>query len=237
MAAPLAMFLAKNALAPSDRAAVIAADWSLHTLAKGECIQDQGAMPEGLFLLSSGVAQATRALPDGRQQILSLFVPANVVNCTPLPGPSRMRICALTPVTVLQISHEALEPLVQQHPGILMALWRETALHAVIQQEWIVSMGCQSSYARLARFIGELSFRFQAAGLGTAENVEFPLNQSDIADVLGISVVHVNRVLQRLRKDGLVSLSRNRLAILDRHALYQVAEFDPEYLRLPISDF
>jgi CRP-like cAMP-binding protein len=136
----------------------------------------------------------------------------------------------VTDVHVARIPRPALDELMRKHPSIGHALWRETARQAAIQQEWLVSVGRQDAYARLAHFLCEVSLRFRASGLADTQSCPFPLTQGDIADALGISTVHANRMLQRLRKEGLLGLSRGSLHIIDRRALYQAASFDPSYL-------
>jgi CRP-like cAMP-binding protein len=227
----LAAFVARTSLGPEERQALDAAAGLPRAVARGECILEQGSSPAALSILCSGVALSARSLADGRQQILSLFVPGDALDCTPFVSPSRVRISALTASTVAQIPTGTVKRLMQRHPAIMHALWGETAMHAAIQQEWMVSLGRQSAMARLAHLICELSFRFRAAGVADEDNCAFPLTQSEAADALGISVVHMNRVLQQLRKKGLVSLSRGQLSIIDKDALYLAAEFDPEYLR------
>jgi CRP-like cAMP-binding protein len=228
---PLSAFLVRTSLGSEEREALNAAAGPPRAIARGQCILEQGASPDALSILCRGVAQSARSLTDGRQQILALFVPGDALDCTPFFEPSRVRISALTAGTIVQIPTDTLKRLMEQHPAIMRALWGETAVHAAIQQEWMVSLGRQSAMARLAHLICELSLRFRAAGLADEENCAFPLTQSEAADALGISVVHMNRVLQQLRKKGLVALSRGNLSIIDREALYRAAEFDPEYLR------
>jgi CRP-like cAMP-binding protein len=69
------------------------------------------------------------------------------------------------------------------------------------------------------------------AGLAGAKSFGFPMTQGEMADALGISVVHVNRVLQHLRRDGLVALGRGTLLIRDWNGLARAADFDPAYLK------
>lgn len=199
--------------------------------ARFEYILEQGKRPAGLFVLCSGVARGVRMLQDGRQQIVAMFVPGDFLDCTPLPTPSRISVSALTPSTVIQISYDVLEGLQEKHPGIARILWNEAMRNAAIQQEWMVALGRLTAYGRLAHFICELSWRLRMAGLATEDSCDFPLTQSDLADALGLSVVHVNRILQQMRKDNLVTVARGRLTILDPPALRKVAEFDPGYLR------
>jgi CRP-like cAMP-binding protein len=214
----------------ADRIALRGAITGVGHFAPGECIHEQGDTPQGILILYEGVARAVRILGDGGQQILALFVPGDVLDCQPVAAPSAVRLCAVTVASVAKISRPALDELLRKYPSVGHALWRETARHAAIQQEWLVSVGRQNAYARLAHFICEISLRFRASGLADAESCPFPLTQCDIADALGISSVHVNRMLQRLRGERLLALSRGSLHIIDHDGLYRAAGFDPSYL-------
>ncbi len=214
----------------ADRIALRSAITGFDHFAPGECIHEQGDTPPGISILDEGVARAVRILGDGGQQILALFVRGDVMDCQPVAAPSAVRLCAVTAVRVAKIPRPALDELMHKRPSIAHALWRESARHAAIQQEWLVSLGRLDSYARLAHFICEIALRFRACGLADTQRCPFPLTQGDIADALGISTVHVNRVLQQLRREGLVALSRVSLHITDYKGLYQLAGFDPSYL-------
>ncbi len=104
-------------------------------------------------------------------------------------------------------------------------------------QEWIVGLGRRTAQTRLAHFLCEVSYRLQLSGHNDLDAFEFPLTQSELADVLGLSAVHVNRVLQVLRSRGLIELNRHRLVIRNRPGLYEISEFDPGYLQgMQVSD-
>jgi CRP-like cAMP-binding protein len=226
----LAPFLARTDLAEADRRALGAAVGEIHSVAPGHCIREQGATPQSLVILVEGIAHAVRILNDGRQQILALYVPGDAMDCQPARAPLPFRLCAVTTVRIARIACDDLAALMRASPGIAHALWCETARQMALQQEWLVSLGRQSSHARLAHFICEVSARFGGAGLGDGQRCPLPLTQIDISDALGISAVHVNRVLQQLRKEGLLTVSRGFLHIVDRDALYKIANFDPAYL-------
>jgi biotin operon repressor len=113
---------------------------------------------------------------------------------------------------------------------VLDALWLETATQAAVQQEWMVGLGRRTAQTRLAHFLCELSYRLQLNGRNDLDAFEFPLTQRELADVLGLSTVHVNRVLQTLRSLGMIELSRNQRMILNKAGLYEIAEFDSGYL-------
>lgn len=227
----LLAFLDRMAVGEAEKAALVEAASPARAFTRDAAILRQGDRPQGLSVLGRGIARAVHCLPKGRQQMVALFVPGDALGYTPLSGPSRISISALTPCAVIQIPDEKLKPLMARFPDIAKCLWIETARQALIQLEWMVSLGRLSAYARLAHFICELDWRFRASGLATDGAYIFPLTQGELADALGLSAVHVNRIVQRLRQDGLLTLDKGRLTIADLSRLYDIAEFDPEYLR------
>src|ERR1700758_3949675 len=119
----------------------------------------------------------------------------------------------LTPRRRRSIPLPELYRLVIDRPTIGRALWLETATQAAIQQEWILGLGRRMAQTRLAHFLCEVSCRLQLRGRNDLDAFEFPMTQGELADILGLSTVHVNRVLQALRSRGLIELGRNRLVI------------------------
>jgi CRP-like cAMP-binding protein len=94
----------------------------------------------------------------------------------------------------------------------------------------MVGIGRRSAFTRVAHLFCELIVRMQAVGLSSDYSVELPLTQTDIADALGLSTVHVNRTLQEIRSAGLIKLSRGRLVVLDWEGLCDAGEFEQSYL-------
>jgi len=205
-------------------------------VAKGEMIIEEGGGPVPLLLLCSGVVRATRTLEDGSQQIVALCLPGDPLNPGDFVlGRSGISISTFSPALVLSISAAELNPVLEQRPAILRGLWRETAWRASVQREWLIWLGRKPAEARLAHLLCEIACR-SVSSQRDIDDVEFPLTQRELGDILGLSTVHVNRVLQQLRNSKLVDLSRGRLIIRDRDGLYQAAEFDPAYLAMPEPD-
>jgi CRP-like cAMP-binding protein len=220
----------RMALPISDQRALLAASTPRQVL-KGECLIEQGADLSSLLILCSGMAHAVRILADGSQQIVAVFVAGDALNAGELVfRQSRTAIFSLTATICLSIPLRQLNELVASQPAIARALWLETAMQAAIQQEWMVWLGRRTAQTRLAHFLCEVSHRLQLSAHSIHDAFEFPLTQRELADTLGLSPVHVNRVLQAMRRQGLIELSRNRLAIRDKAALSKIAEFDPQYL-------
>lgn len=99
-------------------------------------------------------------------------------------------------------------------------------------REWLVNIGQRDAYERVAHLLSELWLRMKMVGLTTGNSFELPVTQIELGDTLGLTSVHVNRTLQRLRADGLINLAQGRLHIPDVPRLMAVTKFEPNYLHL-----
>jgi hypothetical protein len=136
-------------------------------------------------------------------------------------GPRAINAC-----TIRSVQHG------QTHLHLGRLLWLSTLIDAAIHREWLVAMGRRPALNQFAHLVCELFLRLQAVGLTQGMSFELPLTQAELGDVLGLSTVHVNRVIQQLRADGLVTWSEKRIVIADWSQLQEVAEFDPTFLNL-----
>jgi CRP-like cAMP-binding protein len=125
--------------------------------------------------------------------------------------------------------------LFREQPDLAHLFWRCTLIDAAIFREWMVGIGRRSAFTRIAHLFCELIVRMQAVGLSSGRSIELPLTQTDIADALGLSTVHVNRTLQEIRGAGLVELTRAKLVALNWERLCEAGEFDPTYLHRPFT--
>ena len=231
LVALLSKLARRLALSQSDQQALFEAASTPRHAVKGECLIKEGRETTSLVILCRGMARAVRTLVDGSQQIVAIFVEGETLN----PGElvfshSRTSVFALTPAICLSIPLEKLHRLAFSRPAISRALWLETAAQAAIQQEWMVWLGQCTAQARLAHLLCEVTYRLQISERNASDVFDLPLTQQELADILGLSTVHVNRTLQALRNRNLIELSRNRLTILDKAGLYEIAEFDLQYL-------
>jgi CRP-like cAMP-binding protein len=227
----IARSLSRIGLNLADQRALLAGASQPRHAQKDETLIEQSEEISSLLFLCNGMARAVRTLVDGRQQIVAVFVAGDTLNAGDLPfTQARNSISALTPAICLSIPLKHLNHVMADHPAIARALWLETAAQAAIQQEWMVWLGRHMAHTRLAHFLCEVSYRLQLNGPEARDAFEFPLTQRELADTLGLSPVHVNRMLQLLRSRGLIELSRQKLMIRNRAGLYEVAEFEPRYL-------
>ena len=220
-------------LSPDDRLTLEAAVERKHHLGPRQSIIEEGDDPNVVNVLLEGWACRYKILPDGRRQIIALLLPGDM--CDPhvylLPMMDQS-LGTLTPVTLAKMSGPTVRSMADGSPALAEALNWEVLVSAEIQREWTVSLGRRTALERLSHLFCEISHRMHATGLLNDSDCEFPLTQGDLADALGLSNVHVNRVLQELRAGGAVDVRSKRLIIHDRERLEDLAMFDPGYLHL-----
>ena len=119
-----------------------------------------------------------------------------------------------------------------ERPAIAQALWWSALVDEATLREWLVNIGRRPAEQRVGHLLCELLMRLQTVGLANGTSYELPITQSDVAETMGLTLVHVNRVLQRLRARNLITLGYKRLVINDVAALKAFSEFNPNYLHL-----
>ncbi len=182
-------------------------------------------------LLAEGFAFRSKTTPDGERQTVSMHIPGEIPDLQSLHlNVMDHDLIALTPCVIGFISHGALKALNVERPNIAAALWRETLMDAARLREWIVNVGRRSATARTAHLLLALHHRLRAIGMAQDGEFGLPVAQTDLADCLGLSAVHVNRVLQLLRAEGLLTVSRSEFHLLQQEKLEELAGFDPAYL-------
>ena len=203
------------------------------TLSAGDPIIRDGQRSASVALLVSGWAARFKLLPDGSRQITAFLLPGDFCDLQLLILKEMDHdVVALTPVTLACIAGKAMEELPLRSPALARALWQSALVDEAILRQWLTSIGRRDARAAIAHILCELHFRMTIAGLARADAIDLPVTQSQLADATGLTGVHVNRVLQGLRGDGLITLSRRQLTIHDVARLSEIAGFDAAYLRL-----
>lgn len=141
-------------------------------------------------------------------------------------------VSALTDCIVAYCPHVALRQVTETHAHLTRLLWLDTLIDAAVHRQWLAGLGRRPAVSRLAHLLCELYLRLEVVHRAGARRMDLPLSQSVLADVLGLSAVHVNRCVSQLRNDGLLEWCGKSVRLLDWDGLVHLAEFDPTYLRL-----
>ncbi len=199
----------------------------------GRTIVRTGTTLSASTLLIEGIVCRYKDLSDGQRQIMELHVTGDFVDLHGfLLKQLDHNVGAMTPVRVASVPHDALRGITETHPHLGRMLWFSTLLDAAIHREKILSIGRRSAMARIAHIFCELAVRLRTVGLADDEGYELPLTQADLADVTGLTSVHVNRMLKKLRDEDLLTFRGGTVTIGDWDRLQRMAEFDATYLHL-----
>jgi CRP-like cAMP-binding protein len=191
-------------------------------------------LPRNVHVLTEGFACRYKVLPDGRRAIVAFLLPGDFCDLhSAVLGRTDHAVASITACIFARTSFARINELAANNPRIANALWRATLADEAISREWLASMGQRSAGPQLAHLICELFFRLQMIDLAGADSFPFPFTQEELGDALGLSSVHVNRVLHQLRDEGLISLQGRTLTILDLPRLERFAGFSRNYLRSP----
>ncbi len=191
----------------------------------------EGMVPRSVFVLKDGMAIRYRNLPDGGRQIMTFLIPGDLCDVHVfLLKTMDHSLGTITPVRIAPISRDDILDLFAQHPRISAALWWSSLQEEAILRERIVSLGRRDARGRIAYMLCELLWRHAAIGLTNGGIFQLPLTQTELGDTLGLTPVHVNRILKEFRERRLITIERKILNILDIQGLQNIAAFDEKYL-------
>ena len=197
-----------------------------------DIIRDGEHSPDCHVILS-GIACRYKIVPDGGRQIMAFLVPGDLCDAEIFILKTMDHgVAALSPTTTALVPGEVIGELVRSSGALSSALWWGTLTDLAVLRERIVDHGRRDSHERLAHLLYELLVRYRMVGRSKDDAIDFPMTQSDLADATGMTPVHANRMLQKLRSEGLISLSGKTLKVLDRERLREVAGFNADYLHL-----
>lgn len=196
-------------------------------------IAKEGDRPEYVHVMLNGWAARYKTLRDGSRQIVDFVVPGDFCDLhVALLREMDHGIVALTPCSVARVGEDEIAKLTSENNRIVRAMWWSTLVDQSILREWVLNVGRRDAYERLSHLLCELHFRMERVGLVEDGQLALPLTQEELADATGLTAVHVNRTLQRLRREKLIEISRGTLTLLDASALREAAGFNPAYLHV-----
>src|ERR1700721_2814028 len=221
------------ALSEEESTAVVDSCRDVRDVGAREDVISQGDRTGGVKLLLDGFACRYKTLEDGRRQIVAYFVPGDLCDLRVFIL-KRMdhSIGAISPSRVATIAPDNMLKLMHTYPALTRALWWSTLVEEAITREWLVNVGLRNAIERMAHLFCELLYRFRAVGLNQGLSCTLPLTQVELGETLGLSSVHVNRTLQQLRRQKLITLNGGTLPIQNLPALEELSFFNPDYLHL-----
>jgi CRP-like cAMP-binding protein len=206
------------------------------SLPAGAAIVRHGEESDNLFTLYSGWAFRFKTLPDGRRQILNFLLPGDLLGLQAAMFDAALHgIEALTDVQLCVLPRRKVWALFGQRPGLAFDVaWLGSREESMVDEN-LTSVGRRTAAERVAALIISLYKRAKALGMVSGESFAFPLTQQHIADALGLSLVHTNKTLARLRRMGMFTRSNGTLTLTNPRILARVAQyFDEEIPSRPL---
>jgi CRP-like cAMP-binding protein len=232
----LSLFLdriaSRSQLSDAERAAILALPGEVTTVDPNRDLVSFGEVVDRTCLVADGLMARFGETRDGSRQISALYIPGDMPDLHSYVLPrSSWALTALTKTTTIRILHSAINAAVERYPAIGKAFWRDCTLDGAITAEWILNIGRRNARARVAHLYCEMAARYERIGKLEGMTFPFPINQTHLADALGLTPIHVNRTLAALRKAEIVSSASRTVTVLDWNMLKTAADFDPLYLQ------
>lgn len=203
------------------------------TVAARKDLISEGERPENVHLVLDGAAFRYKVLADGRRAIMALLLPGDFCDLNiAILGEMDHAIATIEQSRIVEIPRATIDELITNHPGITRALWWATLVDEATLREWLANMGRRPSDRQMAHFFCEIYTRMDAVKRVQDGRFRLSLTQEDLGDTLGMSTVHVNRTLQRLREEGFLEFLSREVEVRNIEALRRFAGFDPNYLHL-----
>jgi len=196
-----------------------------------QVIVRDGDRPTECCLVIEGFCHRSKTISDGGRQILSIHIPGEIPDLQSLHlAVMDHDLTTMSDCRLGFISHSALREMLRSRPSLAELFWRDTLIDAAMFRDWIVNVGQRPAVSRVAHMLVEIRERLRAIGRTSGPGYTLPMTQERIAEAMGISPVHANRVIRTLREDGILDLNRGQVTVLDERRLQDLADFDPRYL-------
>ena len=216
-----------------DREAFFSLPYEVHSYDPQRYIVREGDRAPAATIILNGLAYRHKVTVEGARQILSLHIPGDFVDLEgALLTVSDNNVQALTRCQVARVPCAAIISLIDNHARLARAMWIDTLIDASIYREWITNVGRRDALVAMCHLLCEFTRRLEVAGLAHREGYDLPMTQEQLADALGITPVHANRILRDLDARGLIMRDKRFVRVPDWEALRKVAGFNELYLHL-----
>lgn len=223
----------RHPLDPAEIAAIRSLPDEVRTIPPRKTVIHEGVSTNHSTLLLSGFMCRSKSLANGKRHMAELHVAGDFID---LHSFTLKRldhdIETLNACQMASVPHARLRSMFAEFPRLARIYWFHTNLDAANHRYWASSIAQMPALVRVATLFCEMLARLELVSLSRGNSFDFPLTQTDLGDCLGLTPIHVNRVLKSLREDRLAVFRNKRVEILDLPGLRDVAQFDPSYLYL-----
>ncbi|QEL12679.1 Crp/Fnr family transcriptional regulator [Kushneria phosphatilytica] len=200
-------------------------------LTPGEVLWLEGTSADELAVVSQGWAYSFYSLEDGTRLILDIYLPGDVIGLREFATSEHLAsVETITECTICRFPHKHLTDVFQQSSKLTRVFFAVASTQQSILVERMINLGRRDAVGKIAHFLCEMHTRLQRTNDDLHGQFRLPLSQQMLADIMGLSAVHVSRVFSQLRNEALVERERHRIRIPDLERLIQFAGFNHNYL-------
>ncbi|UAK25549.1 Crp/Fnr family transcriptional regulator [Sphingomonas nostoxanthinifaciens] len=234
LSAFLRRLLLRSVLSIEERSAVLGLPGNSMQLRSHYDVAFPGRKSEFVCLVAEGLLARSDLGANGARQITSLYIPGDMCDliASVLPDVS-WTVATVSSSTVVEVPRAALLAIAAEYPAIAQALWRDTAVDAAGLGKWIGLLGRRDARERVAHLFCEMGRRMEQIGAGSRWSFQLPMTQEKLGEVVGLTAVHVNRILRAFRETEIMTFKAGRVKVTNGRLLDEIAEFSSEYLMIP----
>jgi CRP-like cAMP-binding protein len=234
---PLALLVRKlqqhAILNEADQQAIMALPFTSRKVEPGTYLVREGEVPNYCAVLQTGFAFRHKLTGNGNRQIVALQIPGDPTDLQSLYlDEADHSVQMLTRGEVAAIPRSQLQALSRSQPDLGRALMVAVLVDASIFREWVLNVGQRDAKTRIAHVLCEFAIRLEAQNLASRYGYELPMTQEQLADVTGLTNVHVNRTLKQLETEGLIKRDRRHISFPNWQRLMEAGDFNSRYLHL-----
>lgn len=224
-------FAGRSSMSPGDRAGLCGLPYTSRLFDAGRYLVREGDSPDHCNILVSGLTCRHKITGDGLRQIVAINVPGEVIDLQMLYLKiADHSVQTLGQCEVVTVSRDLFRKLADERPSIAYAIFAMILTEASISSEWILNIGRRNARTRIAHLFCELAARMDKPDIAPGQTYKLPMTQEQLGDAIGLTAVHVNRMIKELTKDGLVVISKHTITIPNWDKLAAVADFNSRYL-------
>jgi CRP-like cAMP-binding protein len=225
-------------LAPKDKELLTSLERGPESFTRDRILWRQGAASDYFYTVSNGWAFSYRDMPNGKRQVLDIYVPGDIIGLREFAFDKRItNLMTLTEAELCAFPKTRLPEVFSSSTLLCSIFFMISARDQSILLERLVNLGRRSAREKLAHFLVELSNRLEKTNAAVANHLELPLGQRLLADALGLTTVHVSRTFQEMKEEGLISIANAEIMLLDIAGLRQIGGFEPDYLEADLGSF
>ncbi len=197
----------------------------------GTLLVEEGEARRELIFIASGWALSSRSMPNGQRSVSDFLQRGDLMSCNTMSRNASSSIECASDVTTFEIETNR-SRFTDLPPYLINAIMGRMARSNDIVAEHLASVARRRPIERLACLFLEMSYRCVQSGAEPSDHYDFPFTQRDLGDALGLTSIHINRLLRTLRDSNLVRFQHRTVELLNRKGLAEIASFDPIYLSL-----